>query len=391
MSAKVLRILGRHRIIPESVVNLRNFYYFEHGTIDSTSVITNPNFSLYCIDDSSRRAIFVETPSHIDLSAGPFFYQAQFKFARRLIAVPYEELHRLAKSIRHPDGQAVLVYSVGRCGSTLLSKMFNSVSRVLSLPEPDVFTQIVGLRKPDGSRDAELAELLRSCTQILCKPAHKMGVSCWVIKFRSFCIEIADLMYRVFPQAKVIFLYRNAEDVIDSYIRSFLSEGLAGWAFQAMKVSSMARLLLKVFVTSRAEYLSRFVPLIKAFPSRVYTDLGFIGLFAIMWLSTMNRYMLLFRQGIPMRAVRYEDLTADPKQVVTSLFNYCDLPVAEVSHACQVFDRDSQLGSRLAQKPYRRSYLDQGDRLKVRELLRIQPDILTPDCIVPGSLNFKNS
>jgi hypothetical protein len=122
------------------------------------------------------------------------------------------------------------------------------------------------------------------------------------------------------------------------------------------------------------------------FPPKVYTDLGLIGVLAIMWLSRLHRYMFLFKQGIPMCAVRYEYLTADPEQIVTSIFHYCDLPVSEVPQACKEFDQDSQSGSLIARKSYRRSYLDKEDRLKIRELLQSDSDVQIPDFIVPGTL-----
>ena len=56
-----------------------------------------------------------------------------------------------------------MIYSVGRCGSTLLSKVFNQVDTVLSLSEPDVFSQIVGMRNPDRSNDEEVIGLLKAC------------------------------------------------------------------------------------------------------------------------------------------------------------------------------------------------------------------------------------
>ena len=170
MAAKVLHIKRKLNIPTESLVNVRNFRYQEGEDVDAGIIIRNPSLSLYCLDDSKKRAIFVETPPDIDLSEAPFYYQAQFQHALRLIAVPYEDLHRLAREAGDPFEKLVLIYSVGRCGSTLLSRVFNQVHEVVSLSEPDVFTQIVGLRNPDGSRDRDIEELLLSCTRILGNP-----------------------------------------------------------------------------------------------------------------------------------------------------------------------------------------------------------------------------
>lgn len=57
----------------------------------------------------------------------------------------------------------------GRCGSTLLSHVFNELGDVQSLSEPDVATQLCTARRADGSRDAELRALL-DATVLLFKP-----------------------------------------------------------------------------------------------------------------------------------------------------------------------------------------------------------------------------
>ena len=395
MAAKVLHIKRKLTIPPESVVNVRNFRCREGEAVDAEITLRDPNLSLYCVDDSKKRAIFVETPPNIDLSVAPFYYQAQFQHALRLLAVPYEDLHRLAGGAGDPFEKLVLIYSVGRCGSTLLSKIFNQVNEVVSLSEPDVFTQIVALRNPDGSRDREIEELLFSCTRFLGKPASGKRVPCLVIKLRSFCIEIGDLMYRAFPHARNIFLYRNAEDVIESLIRTFGELGFWGRTFKAAKSSRLAKFWLRFFVARRKKTLDRLIPLIRDYPSRTYTDLGSVGLLLIMWLSVMHRYLLLYRQGIPMIGLRYEDLIANPQEMVKSLFEYCGLPVWEVPKVCRVFEQDSRLDSRLPRKlsplpslpplPPRR-YLDLKDLVKMYHFLKSHPDVQTPYFVAPGTL-----
>jgi hypothetical protein len=408
MAAKVLHIKKKLNIPTESVVNVRNFRYREGENVDSGIIMRSPNLSLYCLDDPKKRAIFVETPPDIDLSGAPFYYQAQFHHALRLIAVPYEDLHRLAREAGDPFENLVLIYSVGRCGSTLLSRVFNQVHEVVSLSEPDVFTQIVALRNPDGSRDRDIEELLLSCTRLLGNsagnpaghagnpagshagnPASGEKIPCLVIKLRSFGIEIGDLMYRSFPQARIIFLYRNAEDVIESLIRTFGELGFWGRTFRAAKASAIAKCWLRFFVARRKKSLTRLIPLIRHYPSRIYTDLGSVGLLLIMWLSVMHRYMILYRQGIPMVSLRYEDLIANPQEMVKPLFEYCGLPVWEVPKACGVFEQDSRSGLCLPRKLPPRRYLNLNDLVKIYHFLKSHPDVQTPYFVAPGTLTVE--
>ncbi|NET75552.1 sulfotransferase [Okeania sp. SIO1F9] len=320
--------------------------------------------------------MFVETPLDIDLSQAPFFYQSQYNHAQKLIAVPFSELSELLESIETIKN-IVIIYSVGRCGSTLLSKVFNKVNNVLSLSEPDVFSQIVGMRNPDGSNDSEIAELLKICLYLVSKPTSLEPQSHCVIKLRSFCIELGDLIYRVRPDAKVIFLYRNLEDVINSFLRAFVFIGS-----------------LLPTIEENIELYSRFFPLLKHYANDIdFTDSNAIDFYTIMWLSAMECYLKLYQKNMVSFAIRYEDLVKHQESIITSIFKYCGLPTAEVSNACSVFNKDAQKGSNLSQETTRNNKIDQPDildiRQKVSKLLEKHPEIKTSDFIVPGILQFR--
>lgn len=390
MSSKVLHIKRKLSLPPESWARLSNFRCQEGESIDSGIIVSNPAFSPYCLDDPRKRVIFVETPPDIDLSEAPFYYQAQFQHALRLVAVPYEDFHRLASEMgSNQFDNLILIYSVGRCGSTLLSRVFNQVPGVVSLSEPDIFTQVVGLRGPDGSRDNELAALLLDCTRMLSKPAADGREHCLAIKFRSFGIEIGDLMHRIFPHARNIFLYRNAEDVIESIIRAFADQGFWGRTFRATKQSYLARFLLRLFIARRKKSISRLIPLMQNYSSRAYNDLGGVGIALIMWLSVMHRYLDLYRRGVPMIGLRYEDMIANPHQAIKALFEYCGLPVWRVPAACKVFEYDVRLGSCLDRKPPPQRSLDLTDLLNIQHALRSHPDVRSPHFVAPGTLTVE--
>lgn len=375
MSTKVFHIQSKNRTAAHTIANIQDFEYVEGENIDSKIIIENPNITLYCLDPQNQRLIFVETPLHIDLSQAPFFYEAQYEYAERLFAVPFEDINQLVEEIGEPIEQLVLIYSVGRCGSTLLSKVFNQVDTVVSLSEPDIFSQIVGIRNPDGSNDNELTALLRSCIYLVCKPTLKGKSSYCVLKFRSIVIEIGDLIYRAFPQAQVIFLYRNAEAVVKSSMRAFVY------------LSSMLPT-----IQQNIEFYSRFIPLLKDYASDIdFTDSQATDLYTTMWLSTMQRYLSLYEQGVASCAIRYEDLVADPQQIVTSIFERCGLPISEVSNVCKVFEKDSQSGSNLSRENTAQNDREQPNILeisqKVNQLLKKHPQIKTPDFLVPGTLS----
>lgn len=376
MNTQILHIQSKNRTPASLIANLQDFNYELGEVIDPKTILENPHISLYCLELENQQAIFVETPSDIDIYEAPFLYAAQYEYAQRLIAVPLEELHQLAANIKDSIGKIAIIYSVGRCGSTLLSKVFSQVDTVLSLSEPDIFSQIVAIRNPDGSNDEPLGQLLKSCIYLLCKPTVKGNPSECAIKLRSFGIEIADLIYRVLPDAKLIFMYRNAQDVVKSSIRAFVH------------LSAMLPI-----IAQNIEAYSRVVPLLKEYASYIdFTDSNATDLYTTMWLSVMHRYLLLCQQDIPICAIRYEDLVAYPQQMIGEIFNYCDLPISQVSQTCKVFTKDSQSGSNLSQENTRKNDIKIPDTLEIQEkvanLLQKHQQIKTSDFIVPYTLGF---
>ncbi|MFM2064012.1 MAG: hypothetical protein RLZZ507_3683 [Cyanobacteriota bacterium] len=376
MSAKILHIQSKNRTPASLIASLHDFSYESGETVDPKTILENPNISLYCLDHENKQAIFVETPLDIDIYEPPFLYLAQYEYAQRLIEVPYEEFHQLAQEIKDSIGQIIMIYSVGRCGSTLLSKIFNQLDTVLSLSEPDVFSQIVGIRKPDGSNDEEIEALLRSCICLLAKSTVNSKESFCAIKLRSFGIEAADLIYRSFPSAKLIFMYRNAEDVVKSSIRAFV---------YFSKILPMIGQNVAVY--------SQFIPLLKDYAQYIdFTDSKAIDFYTVMWLSVMHRYLLINQSGIPISALRYEDLIEDPKQVIKSIFNYCDIPESEVSNACVALEKDSQSGSLLSQENTSENEINIQNILEIQQkinaLLDKHPKIKTADFIVTNTLKI---
>jgi hypothetical protein len=375
MNARVLNIEKKFRANPILLASLQDFTYQEGDIIDPQVIFDQPAISLYCLDDPGRQAIFVETPPEVDLSQAPFYYQAQFEHAQRLIALPYEALHHLAQNRRPQDEALILIYSVGRCGSTLLSRVFNLPENVLSLSEPDVFTQIVTLRERDGRRDEELAGLLADCVAVLCKPSSQKTPTFWALKFRSFGIEIADLLHRTYPKAKLIFLYRHAESWAQSITRTFQSDDPAS-----------AKMMQRFF-----EALDRFIPLLPVYMARTPGGLSAIELLSLLWLSVMQRYMALREQGIQMVATRYEDLRAAPQLLYRRLFDYCGLPMPDPVELERVLASDSQAGSILARSRVRQveTVLDEAQLAQLRAFLQAEPVINTPDFVAPGTLSIK--
>lgn len=357
----VFEIQERWKPMPIALAGLGDFVSTPEGQADPSILLHSPNISPYCFDEANRQAIFVETTEGVDIAEYAFFYQGQFEHAQRLFVVPYETMHRVAVGIPAGSVPLVLIHSTGRSGSTLMSKAFGEIEETTSLSEPDVYTQIVGMRTARIETDDELTALLHSATKLLFKPAYAGASAMWVLKFRSMCVEIADLLLDAFPDARNLFLYRNVDSYIVSITRAFLS---------APELEDTERL------EGATAMMARYVPLLADHLAETGGEISTIEMPTLMWLSTMHRYVAWRRSGIPMLGVRYEDMRAHPLPTLREVFNYVGLPDDVVEVAARALDRDSQAGSiasreAISTRVHREITEEQWDQ--VRELTRKYP------------------
>lgn len=176
----VLEIVEKRKEHPFTTASVDDFVCREVGKTDLSLLVDDPTVSLYCFDDAARRALFVQVPENVDITAGPFLYMEQYDHAQRILMVPYSVFLHVAAGIK-PRVPLVLIHSTGRAGSTLISKAFGEMESVTSLSEPDVYTQAVAMRL-SGGRDTEVRDLLVGATQLLFKPAFTRGSSLNVVR-----------------------------------------------------------------------------------------------------------------------------------------------------------------------------------------------------------------
>lgn len=313
------------------LAGLDHFDLRRTGEAPAETLLGTPNLTLYAFDDLGQNAVFVETPPGVDLTAAPFYYLAQKQHAGRVYTLPYAEFSALAQTLPDPE-HLILLYSVGRCGSTLLCRALGALGDVTTVSEPDTYTHIAGMRPPDGSRDAELTELVRSATRF---HAHSTSARAVLLKFRSQCIEMADLLHRAFPNADALFLSRDLE----------------GW------VRSMGRLVKLGDPEREASYQrSRGAPTMYTYPRERYISLlredgtppeTRLGDAALGWTSVVKRYLDLHERGVIPYALTFADLTGQPERALRAVAGALGVPLTNLERALETFDHDSQAGTHL--------------------------------------------
>jgi hypothetical protein len=388
VSAQYLSIKERTRPYELAPVSAADFVLSDGGDpdaqrVDAQVVLADPTLSLYCLDLAKGRALFVETPAHVDLSRAPFMYVAQHNLATRLLAVPLEEFHALAQQVDVRDEQITFIHSTGRCGSTLVSAAFNAVGDVVSLSEPDAFLAVDLVRAKEKPDDDNLTALLRSSVRLLCKPTPQIAAPrAWVIKFRAQELMLGNLFHRAFPRAHTIYLYRNADTWLRSIARAF-----AGHT-QAVEQVERAQELRNM--------LAAMSPLLPTYLADPATSKSQTAMGTVMWLSNIERYLRLWESGVPMIAVRYEQLRAAPKAVLRHLFAYTgvttsDSPTLDAALDAaldEVLTRDSQEGTAIAQTQQGEFELDGAVMAEIQAAIDWHPVIDRVDFIVPGTIEL---
>lgn len=343
----------------------------------------DPRLSLYCLDEPNRRAIFVQTPDDVDLLETPLYYQAQFEHALRLVAVPYHELEGVIAGEAGPaPPRMVLLYSVGRCGSTLVSRMLAEVDGCLSISEPDAYTQLIQL----GISGDKLRDRLRMVSGCMAMGHRETQPSHVALKFRSMAIEHAAVMHDLFPSASMVFMYRDALQTTRSGMQAYRYRGSPLSLLHSLHRVPLARNLAQWVLAWRRAELERLFPVAADFSSRELVDGGAAGMLAISWVSAMRRYLELDAEGLPIVAFRYEDLMADPAALLELVFAHCDLESGGVSSALRALKRDAQHDSILATDRQRGYRMSRTARAAISRVFQRAFHPGGPDFTAPGTL-----
>lgn len=322
--------------------DMEGFHLRELGELPAERILENPHLTLYSLDFENREAMFVETPADVDLSQAPFYSVKQREKAECVLAVPFETMIQLAQSVTVDDDRLVFIYSVGRCGSTLASQVFAQIPGIINVSEPDALTQLVIARNAKTHPEKDLVALLKATMSMLCKTAPETA---WVIKGRSFDIELGDWLHTLYPQTKNLFLYRHAEAWLRSALRAYSRDR----EVNENEEESRAR------DKQRRELLGPLVPAIAQYDPQQL--LSHAEALTLMWLTAMERYVEYCRMGIEMLAIRYASWRTAPRETAEAMLDYCRCRPTDMTAIYETLKRDAQAGTRLS-----REVLEQRER-----------------------------
>jgi hypothetical protein len=307
-------------------VRVDDFVLGEGRPIDVDVVAKSPCFSLYCIDFEDQTAVFVETAHEDSLRDAVFMFEVQRSAAQRIVKIPLETMHRIASQAAIEPDHIALIYSVGRCGSTMLSKAFGTFDGVASLSEPDVMTQLIWLWGRSGLDKPENEQLLRDCTIMQCLPTKLTGSTHWALKFRSYVTIMGPMYGRCLPEAKSVFLYRSLIPWLRSYIRM-----LGGGDLHA---------------PFNPEYVSFLGSIVPQLGGR--TDVPLLEVALCAWIGSMEAAVEMQRSGQRPFCLRYEELAKEPMESVSAVARFCGFGEPKMDRLAKAIRQDSQEGSTLS-------------------------------------------
>jgi len=155
-------------------------------------------------------------------------------------------------------------------------------------------------------------------------------------------------------------MYRDIEKVAKSMSRSSQTSPTACLALQAGRVSSrVSKIMLDSMGLNGANFCIRM-------------DSKLAG-GVLVSAATSTLYLKARRRGFDVRAVRYEDLVARPRDMCRVILEFCHLPVSLTDLAVRASDVDSQRNSPFAKSvigQLKEAELTPQIRAKLNELLR---------------------
>lgn len=374
MAYPYFKIEATNRAHPIAVVSPSDFMLSEAGEVSTRELLEDPQFSLYCFDHETRNAIFVRVKDALAVDQGVFYYQSQAEDAIGIVSVPFPNFHSIAEQLDWPTQGIIFIHSVGRCGSTLLSKAFQAIPEVHSLSEPDDLTQLTQIRQLGQFSESEFKQLFISAIRWRCKPRASGPYTFLALKTRAEVMVLADLFASEFPAAKHMFLYRDAVSWMQSNFRSFPPD----------------RNVYDPELNHKMEEgWSTLVPLVR---QKIRPDLPMnpVQIRTLGWVTSMEGYLDLLAMGTPAIAARFDDLTTYPTRVIKELLDFCRLTSVDWPRITTVLSKDSQAGTIFDREDRKKSTMVLSEALTqdIHEIVGQRPRLLRSDVLLPHTISI---
>jgi hypothetical protein len=167
----------------------------------------------YCVDFVGRRSVYVDGVDPRAVQSAPFYYLYLRRNARAVVSVPWERGRLSGGNPLAP----VFLFSPGRCGSTLLSRILSNAGSP-NVSEPDFYTQMTMAAVASGLnpfRHAIQSAVANMGADLVCTAGEPL-----VVKLRAESCRAPALLLRSTEQ-RTLFMTRDFESWARSNGRAF--------------------------------------------------------------------------------------------------------------------------------------------------------------------------
>lgn len=332
MPALICDILSRSKEHEAAPTAFDDFSLSKGMPTDPGFIATDQRWSPYCIDAESQRALFVELPKDIDLGQSAFAYVTQFQSARRAVSVGFDDLAALAETAPRPN-TTVMVYSIGRCGSTLVSKIFSKLPKVWSVSEPDILTNLAS--QSDMLTPSEFRRLVQCALRLSYRPPDLHDADVFVVKPRSMQVFEYENMFSATPDAKNMFLIRDAASWTASCYQFAQKQGLPA---KDLPQDMLEMLWNMMSNNTPRENLFKLLQT-DTFPSQLEDVL------AACWIVTIEKCTQAAALAGRDNIFTYDSVNNDRETTVRRILALCGFGPEHLSKAMTAYDTHSQAGT----------------------------------------------
>ena len=335
MEPKRHSIIARSRLFQPDPARFDQFDLGPGRPVAMADLAQDPAWTLYCFDLATDRALFLRMPAGLDLSSAPFVYMAQVEQAQEAATVSTADVIAAGEHLARPE-RWVHLFSTGRCGSTLASRVFANLDGVWSASEPDAVSTLVTWR--DGYGGERMRALLRAASYWSFRPLdHSRALTC-VLKYRSEAVFHASDYLHALPESSALFLYRDLVGWSDSVFRFSQKQGVE------LSPGPADDWRMVWDILSAQAPMSDGSGVFDATADRI----GVEEVLAALWVMRIEAFQEAREFGAGMRAISYRELNEAREPAVAKLLQTLgpetDTPENRAK-ALAAFERDSHAGT----------------------------------------------
>lgn len=250
------------------------------------------NLHIHHLDADRQEVFWCKVPEAAPIMSEPFYYQALRKYATRGYSMPFTQIGPWQRPV---SARPVVVASIGRCGSTLLSRVTAKIG-LLTWSEPDTFTNLA-----TSSAIKSQLPLYRGLMRLSLNVLSDKAVAA---NQRQFCIKL---------RSQATFLIEDIASHHNNTLCFFLVREPLAWALSFNR-----------FWGFEADVLARN-------------------------LTQQVRYVKEARaRGMKIHTLCYESMIADPIAAVSDICRKCNLPPLSAENFDKIFLEDSQQGTSIS-------------------------------------------